>query len=295
KQYNGQQGGGLVEKLFLGDTHTDRSERAHYRPNGYQQALQSALHHVHPCHVCGIIYNANEHQPPVLPRTPQPPGHLRGEWVSSQCEVRPNVLFLTRYLTFHADNYTWEGFYYHYADPLCKQPTFALRASGYYTKGISSERVKGGTELVFTVNQVWVKPLSQVILQMLNTSRPKSCGVAGLWAIGEEQDISVTGGCTTLGISLPHTEYELFKIEQDSHSRLLLYMGERPTDGSSPSTPQKRPTSYQPPLIQCSGELTEPLKQRLSTDNAPSLAALPRPHPWALLSAFIVVHILRQN
>lgn len=43
KQYNGQQGGGLVEKLFLGDTHTDRSERAHYRPNGYQQALQSAL------------------------------------------------------------------------------------------------------------------------------------------------------------------------------------------------------------------------------------------------------------
>lgn len=252
-------------------------------------------HHVHPCHVCGIIYNANEHQPPVLPRTPQPLAHLQGEWVSSQCEVRPNVLFLTRYLMFHADNRSWEGLYYHYADPLCKQPTFTLRAAGYYTKGVRSERVKGGTELVFTVNQVWVKPLNQVILQMLNMSRPRSCGVADSWAIGEEQDISVTRGCTTLGISLPHTEYELFKIEQDSHSRLLLYMGERPTDGSSPSTPQKRPTSYQPSLIQCSGELTEPLKQRLFTDNASSLAALPRPHPWALLSMFIVLHILRQN
>ncbi|KAM5135656.1 protein APCDD1-like [Mantella aurantiaca] len=295
KQYNGHQGGGLVEKLFLGDIHTDRSERVHYRPNGYQQPLQSALHHTHPCHVCGIIYNANEHQPPVLPRTPQPPPHLRGEWVSSQCEVRPNVLFLTRYLTFHEDNLSWEGYYYHYADPLCKQPTFTLRAAGHFTKGIHSERVKGGTELVFTVNQVWVRPLNQVILQMLNTSRSGSCGETGSWTIGEEQDISISGGCTTLGISLPHTEYELFKIEQDNHSKLLLYMGERPTDGSSPSTPQKRPTSYQAPLIQCSGEFTEPLKQSLLIDNASSLAALPRPHPWAFLAMFIVLHILRQN
>lgn len=248
-------------------------------------------HHIHPCHVCGIIYNANEHQPPVLPRTPQPPAHLRGEWVSSQCEVRPNVLFLTRYLKFHEDNCSWEGFYYHYADPLCKQPTFTLRAAGYYTKGVHSERVKGGTELTFTVNQVWVKPLNQVILQMLNTSWPGNCGEVGLWAIGEEQDITGTGGCNALGISLPHTEYELFKIEQDNHNRLLLYMGERPTDGSSPSIPQKRPTSYQPPLVQCLGEFTEPLKPSLLMDDA----ALPKPQSWALLSMFIVLHILRQN
>ncbi|MEE6506643.1 hypothetical protein FKM82_007774 [Ascaphus truei] len=48
KQYNAQQMGGLVEKLFLGDIHTERSERIHYRPTGYQQPLQSAM-------VSGII------------------------------------------------------------------------------------------------------------------------------------------------------------------------------------------------------------------------------------------------
>ncbi|XP_063815465.1 protein APCDD1-like isoform X1 [Pseudophryne corroboree] len=295
KQYNSQQMGGLVEKLFLGDIHTEISERIHYRPNGYQLPLQSAMHHVYPCRVCEIIYNADEHQPPVLPQTLQPQGHLKGKWVSSQCEVRPAVLFLTRYLIFHDDNHTWEGYYYHYADPLCRQPTFTLCARGHYTKVENSKHVKGGTELVFTVSKVWVKPLSQEILQMLNTSPSGNCGVAGLWAMGEEQDIAGTGGCDVLGISLPHTEYELFKIEQDNSGRHLLYLGERPTDGSSPSTPNKRPTSYQPPLIQCFDELTLPSKQSLSMDFAPNIAHLSLPHFWALLLMFIVLHILRLN
>ncbi|KAM4032967.1 protein APCDD1-like isoform 1-T1 [Anomaloglossus baeobatrachus] len=296
KQYISPERGGLVEKLFLGDIHTDTSERIHYRPNGYQQPLQSALHHVHPCDVCGLIYNGDEHHPPILPDVTEPPAHLGGKWVSSQCEIRPAVLFLTRYLTIHGDNHTWEGFYYHYADPICKQHTFTLRAAGHYTKGVPSKNVKGGTELVFTVSQVWVTPLNQAILRMLNASRIGSCGSAGSWAIGEEQDITMTGGCTVLGIRLPHTEYELFKIAQDNQGRYLLYMGERPTDGSSPSAPKKRPTSYQPPLIQCASEPTLPSKHHQAMDFTLNIAPLPQPQFWALLMLmFIILHILRPN
>ncbi|OCT62476.1 hypothetical protein XELAEV_18043558mg [Xenopus laevis] len=250
-------------------------------------------HHVHPCPACMEIYRADEHRPPTLPHTPHPPAHLIGKWVSGQCEVRPAVLFLTRYLTFHGDNRTWEGFYYHYADPLCKQPTFTLYASGHYTKGFHSQPVKGGTELVFQVNRARVTSLSHATVQMLNASRPGSCGVVGNWVVGEEQDITETGGCEALGIHLPHTEYELFKVEQDGSGRHLLYLGERPTDGSSPDSPNKRPTSYQPPLIQCAGESTVSSKHSHLVDLTPSRAPILNPHSVLCSALLIAAHILR--
>ncbi|KAM8946968.1 protein APCDD1-like [Pelodytes ibericus] len=292
-QYNAAHMGVLVEKLFLGDIHTEKSERIHYRPTGYQHPLQNAMHHIQPCHVCNLIHRADEHQPPVLPQLSQSHIHLTGKWVSSQCEVRPAVLFLTRYLTFHEKNQTWEGFYYHYADPLCKQPTFTLYAAGHYSSGTQSDHVRGGTQLVFRVSQARVRPLNYAIFQLLNTSQPTSCGGVGNWVIGEEQDITETGGCEVLGIRLPHTEYELFKTEQDSSGRHLLYTGERPTDGSSPDKPNKRPTSYQPPLIQCSEHPVTMHPQTLDitlNEAPPSLPQLP-----LLVFLFIITHILRLN
>ncbi|KGL83117.1 Protein APCDD1-like, partial [Tinamus guttatus] len=288
-------GGRLLEELYLGDIHTEWGERLHYRPTGYQRPLQNAVHHVHPCPACGIIYRADEHHPPILPAQAELPMQLGGSWVSTHCEVRPAVLFLTRYFIFHGSNHTWEGYYYHYSDPLCKQPTFTIYASGHYTQGIPSSKVRGGTELAFKVTQARVTPMDQVTVMMLNSSEPGSCGLTNSWRAGMEQDITPTNGCLALGIKLPHTEYELFKTEQDAKDRSLLFIGERPTDGSSPDRPDKRPTSYQAPLVQCAGASEEFSKylslKYLGKQGASGNEAL-KPLPVAFL-LFVALQFLR--
>lgn len=187
----------------------------------------------------------------MLPPQAALPLRLGGHWVSPGCEVRPAVLFLTRLFTFHGHNRSWEGYYHHFSDPTCRQPTFTVYAAGHYTKGTPSVKVRGGTELVFQVTRARVTPMDRVTTAMLNFSEPSSCGGPGAWALGAERDITATNGCLPLGIRLPHVEYELFRMERDPLGQSLLFIGQRPTDGSSPDTPEKRPTSYQAPLVLC--------------------------------------------
>ncbi|XP_076427409.1 protein APCDD1-like isoform X2 [Peromyscus maniculatus bairdii] len=275
----------LVKELFLGDVHTDWTERQHYRPTGYQRPLQSVLHHTWPCLACSLIACSDEHHPPVLPPGPSLPLHLGGHWVSMGCEARPAVLFLTRLFTFDDHRRSWEGHYHHFSDPACRQPTFTVSAAGHYSRGAPSPRVHGGTELTFEVTRAHVTPMDQVTTAILNFSKPSSCGGAGVWSVGTERDVTATNGCLPLGIRLPHIEYELFKMEQDPRGQSLLFIGQRPTDGSSPDTPEKRPTSFQAPLVLCkrqaqgvsSPSLHRPPMQNPPIGWAPYLPAIPLP------------------
>ncbi|XP_075881161.1 protein APCDD1-like [Nelusetta ayraudi] len=251
--------GGKVQELLLGDIHTEWTERTQYRPTGYQEPLQNAMHHVHPCPVCASVYRSSEQRPPVLPRRPPAPLLLAGRWVSRHCETRPNVLFLSRDFTFEPGQHAWEGVYRHYSDPGCSQPTFTLRASGHYAQGNPSGKVAGATELVFKVTRASVTPEDEPTAKLLNGTRQGKCGRKGRWEVGREQDVTPTDGCGLLGVKLPHKEYELFKVELDHRQQPLLFVGERPTDGSSPDRPHRRPTSFQPPMVLCSsGGETQP-------------------------------------
>ncbi|XP_029007918.1 protein APCDD1-like [Betta splendens] len=249
--------GGKVQELFLGDIHTGWAQRTQYRPTGYQQPLQNAMHHIHPCPVCALVYRSSEQRPPLLTRSPAAPLSLAGRWVSQRCESRPAVQFLTRDFTFDPEQHAWEGAYRHYSDPGCSQPTFTLRASGHYAQGNPSAKVSGAFEFVFKVTRVRVTATEESTAKLLNRARPGKCGL-GAWEVGVEQDLTPTDGCTVLGIKLPHKEYELFKTELDHRKHPLLSIGERPTDGSSPDRPLKRPTSFQAPMVLCSGGETQP-------------------------------------
>lgn len=223
--------------------------------------LVSSQHHIHPCPVCALVYRSSEQRPPVLHRSPAALLSLTGRWVSHRCETRPNVLFLTRDFTFDPEQHAWQGVYRHYSDPVCSQPTFTLRASGHYAQGNPSAKVSGATEFVFKVTQVGLAALEESTAKLLNGTRSGKCGQAGGWEIGVEQDLAPTDGCTLLGIKLPHKEYELFKTELDHRKHPLLFIGERPTDGSSPDRPQRRPTSFQAPMELCGGGGTQPSRR----------------------------------
>uniref|UniRef100_A0A3Q3JJH7 APCDD1 domain-containing protein n=1 Tax=Monopterus albus TaxID=43700 RepID=A0A3Q3JJH7_MONAL len=260
--------GGKVQELFLGDIHTEWAQRTQHRPTGYQQPLQNAMHHLHPCPLCALVYRSSEQRPPVLPHSPAATQSLAGHWVSQRCETRPTVLFLTRDFTFDPDQHAWEGIYRHYLDPACSRPTFTLRASGHYAQGSPSAKVAGASEFVFKVTQVRVRAMDKPTAKLLNGTRPGKCGRPGGWKVGAEHDVTPTDGCTVLGIKLPHKEFELFKTELDHKKHPLLFIGERPTDGSSPDHPQRRPTSFQAPMVLCSGGETQPLHHYGSVFNS---------------------------
>lgn len=202
------------------------------------------------CGVCDRLANADAFFPPELRHRHGTMMSLSGEWVSQRCEARPHGMFLTRRLIFPEKSHRWEGHYVFFHDPLCRDKTFTLYAQGNYAPGSASGVISGAHDYDFKVNRVKITPNDRKTTDLFNGYSGDGCGKPKSWKVNVEQDVTHTNGCETLGIRLPYIEYDLMKMEY-KHWKYHLFIGQRPTDGKPIKSPERRPTSFQAPLVKC--------------------------------------------
>lgn len=232
-------------ELYLGDIHSDVRKRLSYRPTSYQLPLLEAS--AAGCHVCHLVAKGAELSPPQLPPKPKLPAHLSGEWISLRCEVQPLGLFLARRLLFQPGNNSWSGWFQYYRDPNCKQHWFLLSRQGTYEIVGPSQLLRGATNVNLRTLAAQITPQHRGIVTNLNSAADEGrCG--SRWSLRRTQDVTVTGGCHLLGVSVPSTAYEVVHNELDANS--LLFLGHADTDGEV-SRPDRRATAYEAPLVQC--------------------------------------------
>ncbi|XP_041376852.1 protein APCDD1-like [Gigantopelta aegis] len=238
----------VVKELLLGNVHTSRRQRQRHRPSAYQTPLKMA--ETEGCGVCSRVANSNDYYPPELRTHHGSIMTLQGEWVSTRCESRQRGMFLTRWLSFLSDEKSWQGRYDYYQDPLCTESSFTLFAKGSYAGGKASSLIPNAKDYSFKVTRLKITPKDIRVTDHLNYYSGGECGKAKTWKLGVEQDVTFTNGCVTLGIQLPNIEQEVLKMEV-VHRKLHLYVGERFTDEPVRRFRDKRPTSFQEPLVKC--------------------------------------------
>lgn len=202
------------------------------------------------CRVCSLVANSNMFHPARLHHRHPFPLSLEGHWVSSRCETRPRGQFLTRRLTFLPDGRSWQGQYDFFSDPFCQSPKFRIAAKGRYVFENDSPFITGAMDYNLRLIRLKITPRDHKTVEIMNFYYGDKCGIPKSWKVGVTQDVTSTNGCATLGIELPKVEFQLLKLDKEHHNE-RLFIGHRPTEGNDMSAREKRPTSFQEPLIKC--------------------------------------------
>ncbi|KAF4529275.1 hypothetical protein B566_EDAN016985 [Ephemera danica] len=263
-------------ELLSGDVHSRPEMRLSYRPTAYQPPLLRT----------DQIARASERSPPHLPARARLPVFLSGEWVSPRCEVRPLGMFVKRRLRFSQQRgRKWAGEFRYFSDSSCSIPTITTHAAGRFSTGRESAIVQAGTELEFRVDSAALAVHDDGIVNALNTVQNGRCGSRNQWDIDELQDVTPTGGCEALGVTVPIIERELLKIDMDRTGNSLLYLGQVDTERGGVDTggDTVRPTAYQSPLVQCRSTedvliLTHHIHRSMPPSVAMSNQLFPIPH-----------------
>ncbi|KAF6203102.1 hypothetical protein GE061_003517 [Apolygus lucorum] len=233
------------------------------------------------CVPCQQVHKSTLLYPPKLKLKPPLPIHLSGEWISTRCEIRQNSLFLRRRL--RVSGQSWHAEYWFYTDPLCNTPSLLAAAEGVYAAANEPEiRVQGAKDFDFEVQRAFLTVFDKGLVD--NLQEDGKCGPKGTWQVAVTRDLTPSGGCPALGITLPTTEFELVRIEGDGAGNTLLFLGQS-DDRTGPV--KKRPTYFQPAMIQCS-TAEFPLTHFLNSYNT---AGIPRLRTTIQLVIFYSVFI----
>lgn len=248
-------------ELLLGEIPLRSENKEKHDPTAFQTALVKYIKEetvkvgelkvivTNTCNICANLYT-NEEIPPHLIEKPALPPYIWGEWISRRCENRPTGLFLTRQFSFFSDNSFWTGEHVFYSDPYCTSVKFVIKTNGHFILTEQNDVIKSAANIDFKIEKSSLTIFNRKMVQELR--KDHSCG-REVWEVGVPQQLSLTYGCMEFGIVLPSVQYDIIKVEINYEGNILLHMGQMDAENGMRSI-FNRPTSFQVPLIKCSGE-----------------------------------------
>lgn len=108
--------------------------------------------------------------------------------------------------------------------------------------------------------------------------------------VGVSRDVTPWQSCAPLGLLVAAVQYEVARVEISPLGTPLLLLGQADID-VIPRGPRDRPSSFQPPLVRCAGELP-PSSHFLQLSSPPPYYSGDRPTAAASLRTLVLLLLL---